>query len=206
MGEGTDKNRQVFRGNQIDKSEPLLVENIHVLNEIVIDRGPLPASVELNMYIDGNLVTTAMGDGIIIATPTGSTAYSLAAGGSILQAHAKNILVTPLAPHSISFRPLILTPDTIIKIEKVRNNRGAAWISLDGANRIKLEDGESIEIAGSLTSLKMVTLTSDNLTDLWAQRLVKHFGWNVRENQKVLQKQQKLPSSQDITNEEEKKE
>ena len=88
----------------------------------------------------------------------------------------------------------------------MRNNRGAAWISLDGANRIKLEDGESIEIAGSLTSLKMVTLTSDNLTDLWAQRLVKHFGWNVRENQKVLQKQQKLPSSQDITNEEEKKE
>ena len=184
----------------------MTIENLHVLNEVVVDRGPSPYSVELNMYIDGNLITTSMGDGIIIATPTGSTAYSLAAGGSILQSHAKNICVTPLAPHSLSFRPLILTPDTVIKVEKVRNNRNAAWVSLDGANRIKLEDGESIEIAGSMTSLKMVTLKSDNLTDLWAQRLVKHFGWNVRENQKVLQKQQKQPSGQDITNEEEKKE
>ena len=184
----------------------MTIENLHVLNEVVVDRGPSPYSVELNMYIDGNLITTSMGDGIIIATPTGSTAYSLAAGGSILQSHAKNICVTPLAPHSLSFRPLILTPDTVIKVEKVRNNRNAAWVSLDGANRIKLEDGESIEIAGSETFLKMVTLKSDNLTDLWAQRLVKYFGWNQRESSKPLQKHSTTVVGHTVEQEEEKKE
>ena len=84
MGEGTDKNRKVFRGDQLEHSEPITVDNLHVLNEVVVDRGPSPYSVELNVYIDENKITTTLGDGIIIATPTGSTAYSLAAGGSIL--------------------------------------------------------------------------------------------------------------------------
>lgn len=84
MGEGTDKNRKVFRGDQLEHSEPVTIENTHVVNEVVVDRGPSPYSVELNVYIDENKITTTLGDGIIIATPTGSTAYNLAAGGSIL--------------------------------------------------------------------------------------------------------------------------
>ena len=182
-------NRKIFRGDQLEKSEEIVLKDIHVLNEIVVDRGPSPYAVELNVYIDGNLITKTLGDGVIIATPTGSTAYNLASGGSILQTHAQNILLTPLAAHSLSFRPLILTPDACIKVEKVKNNRNSAWVSLDGANRIKLEDGESIEITGSANALKMVTLHSDNLTDLWAQRLTKYFGWNTAvTSSKPLQK------------------
>ena len=61
-----------------------MLQDIHVINEIVVDRGPSPYAVELNLYIDGNFITKTLGDGIIIATPTGSTAYNLASGGSIL--------------------------------------------------------------------------------------------------------------------------
>ena len=61
-----------------------------------------------------------------------------------------------------------MTPDACIRVEKVKNNRNSAWVSLDGANRIKLEDGESIEITGSASPMQMVTNASDNLTDLWA--------------------------------------
>ena len=81
-------NRKIFRGDQLEKSEDIVLKDIHVLNEIVVDRGPSPYAVELNVYIDGNLITKTLGDGVIIATPTGSTAYNLASGGSILQTHA----------------------------------------------------------------------------------------------------------------------
>lgn len=78
------------------------------------------------------------------------------------------ICLTPLAPHSLSFRPIILSASAEIRIEKVNDSRNSAWVSLDGANRFKLDDGESIVIQSSENPLSMVTLMSDNLTDLWA--------------------------------------
>ena len=76
--------RQVFRGNDLTKSEPMSVRNFHITNEVVVDRGPSPYAIQLEIYFDGNMMTTLVGDGIIIATPTGSTAYSMSAGGSIV--------------------------------------------------------------------------------------------------------------------------
>lgn len=152
------------------------------MNEVVIDRGPSPYSLQLDIYIDNNKLTTCFGDGIIIATPTGSTAYSMSAGGSIIQVNNHCICLTPLAPHSLSFRPIIFPSSAEIRLEKPKDGRTAAWVSLDGATRFKLEDGESVVIQGSNFPLNMVTLKSDNLTDLWAQRLTKMFGWNQRES------------------------
>ena len=96
--------------------------------------------------------------------------------------------MTPLAPHSLSFRPIILHQSADVRIEKVKDNRGSAWVSLDGANRFRLGDGESIMVSGAPDFLNLVILKSDNLTDLWAQRLVKFFGWNTREQNKPLMK------------------
>jgi NAD kinase len=87
MGEGENKNRLVFRGDNLTKSEPLTLDEFHVLNEVVIDRGPSPYSTTIDLFIDDNKFTSIVGDGIIIATPTGSTAYNLSAGGSIVQAN-----------------------------------------------------------------------------------------------------------------------
>ena len=188
MGPGCSPEKQVFRGDQLQQSEPILIKDIHCVNEVVVDRGPSPYTVQLNIYIDDNKITCSVGDGLIIATPTGSTAYNLAAGGSILETSTHCICLTPLAPHSLSFRPLILRASSAIRIEKVVDGRNSAWVSLDGANRIKLDEGESIVVSGAVDPLTMVTLKSDNLTDLWAQRLVKFFGWNTREQNKPLQK------------------
>lgn len=139
-----------------------------MLNEIVFDRGPSPYSVQLDIYIDDNFLTNLVGDGMIISTPTGSTAYNMSAGGSIVQANTPCICLTPLAPHSLSFRPLILPPQSSIKIQKPKDGRTAAWVALDGATRFKLSDGEAVEIRGSDYQLKFVTSKQDNLTDLWA--------------------------------------
>lgn len=84
MGLGENNERLVYRGDNLTKSEPLNIDGFHVLNEVVIDRGPSPYSTTLDLYIDDNKFTSIVGDGLIIATPTGSTAYNLSAGGSIV--------------------------------------------------------------------------------------------------------------------------
>ena len=76
--------RNIYRGNDIHNSTSEKIEDFHILNEIVLDRGPSPYSVQLDIYFDGNKMTNLLGDGLIISTPTGSTAYNMSAGGSIV--------------------------------------------------------------------------------------------------------------------------
>ena len=156
------------------------INGYHVLNEVVVDRGPLPNAIQLEIYLDDEFMTTLVGDGLIISTPTGSTAYNLAAGGSIIQANTQCISIAPLAPHSLSFRPLIVPKDTKITLRKPVDNRSSAWISLDGATRFELKDGEEIEIGGSQSDLKMVVNEDDNKMALWSHRLDNMLNWNQR--------------------------
>jgi NAD+ kinase len=79
--------RDIYKGNDLQPSVKMNIDGYHVLNEIVIDRGPSPYAVQLEIYFDGIMMTTLVGDGLIISTPTGSTAYNLSAGGSIVQAN-----------------------------------------------------------------------------------------------------------------------
>jgi NAD kinase len=188
MGEGVNQKRTIFRGSQLEHGVEMKINNFHVMNEIVVDRGPSPSSVQLKTFVNGDELTTCIGDGIILATPTGSTAYSMSAGGSIVDTNTKSICLTPLAPHSLSFRPIIFLDTTQIKVQKVNDNRGPAWVSLDGATRFKLEDGESLVMTGSKHPLKFITKGTDNLTDLWIQRLKNGFNWNVRDEFKPFKK------------------
>jgi NAD+ kinase len=149
MGEGCDKIRKLYRGDQLEHYEEVDIKDLHVLNEVTLDRGPSPYSVQLNIQLFGTQLTSTVGDGVIISTPTGSTAYNLSAGGSIVETSTHCIQLTPLAPHSLSFRPLIVPDTAVLRVEKYRDNRNPAWVSLDGANRFILQDGESIVIEGS---------------------------------------------------------
>ena len=119
------------------------------MNELVVDRGPSPYSVQLDIYFDGNKMTNLIGDGIIISTPTGSTAYNMSAGACIVQPNTACICVTPLAPHSLSFRPLVVPISTVITLKKPKDNRNSAWVSLDGGTRFEMKEGEEIEIKSS---------------------------------------------------------
>lgn len=84
---------------------------VNVLNEFVIHRGPQGACVNLLVYVNDHLLTNIIGDGLIISTPTGSTAYSLSSGGPILQNDVNSICLTPICPLSLSFRPIIFPAD-----------------------------------------------------------------------------------------------
>ncbi|KAF4035859.1 ATP-NAD kinase [Phytophthora infestans] len=160
--------------------------NLHALNEIVIDRGPSGALVELNCYCDGLEITKIAADGIIIATPTGSTAYSLSAGGSMAHPSVPSMLFTPICPHTLSFRPLIFHDSATLKIEFPTTSRSSAcYVSFDGKNRVRLERGDSIVVRVSSYPLPSICRVNENQD--WFESMITNLNWNQRRAQKPWQ-------------------
>ena len=118
--------------------------NLKILNDIVIDRGTSSSMVELDCYIDSAFLTTVHADGLIIATPTGSTAYSMSAGGSMVHPLTPSILMTPICPHTLSFRQMLLPDSTVLRIQVSENSRCAAAISFDGQFKDRLNKGDML--------------------------------------------------------------
>jgi NAD+ kinase len=104
--------------------------SFQVLNELVIDRGPSAYMSTLEVFGDNQHLTTVQADGLVVGTPTGSTAYSLAAGGPIVHPQVPTILLTPICPHTLSFRPMLLPDSTELKVVVPSNSRSTAWVSM----------------------------------------------------------------------------
>ncbi|OMJ88633.1 hypothetical protein SteCoe_9416 [Stentor coeruleus] len=154
------------------------------INEVCIDRGINGSLIELEVYLNNEYCTTAIGDGLLIATPNGSTAYSLSAGGSIVHCAIPSILITPICPHSLSFRPLIIPDSVIIKLKVSENSRHLPWFNIDGSNKRKINLGTVIEIKLSEFCIPYVVL--DDGYSNWIGRLRDILGWNDRQRQKAL--------------------
>lgn len=120
------------------------------LNDIVISREGLTRYLHVEVEVNGEAATRFPGDGVIVATPTGSTAYSLSAGGPIVHPLLDNIVVTPICPHASALRPLVVAGDQTIKIRVTCNEeREKALLSSDGQIDIPIDNGTSIEIKKS---------------------------------------------------------
>lgn len=104
--------------------------NLLVLNEVVIDRGPSPYLSNIDLYLDGKLITSVQGDGLIVSTPTGSTAYAVAAGASMIHPSVPAIMVTPICPHSLSFRPIVVPAGVELKVKYYIENVNHTKISI----------------------------------------------------------------------------
>lgn len=115
------------------------------INDMVISAGPPFNMIELKMGIGGQQLAGSIGDGLIISTPTGSTAYNLSAGGPILSADLSAMVITPLCPHSLSFRPIVINAAGIVDVELVRVNDGTT-ITLDGQGSHKLNRGDVVRV------------------------------------------------------------
>lgn len=148
----------------------------HVLNECVIDRGAFPNTVMLEFYIDNDYVTTVEADGVIVATPSGSTAYSMSAGGSMVAPSVPCTLVTPLAPHSLSFRPLILPESSSILIHLPEHSRSHARASFDGKHPMRIPKNASILFTTSLCPLPVINM--GNLDKDWYEGITQKLKWN----------------------------
>ena len=159
------------------------MEDIIVMNEVVIDRGMSPFLTNIECYCDGVFVTAVQGDGIIISTPTGSTAYSVAAGGSMVHPQVPGMLFTPICPHSLSFRPLIF-PDTVtLSVQMQEGSRNAnCWCSFDGKERMQLSEGDRLVI--SLARAPIPIICNRNATEDWFGGIREGLFWNHRLVQK----------------------
>ncbi|BFZ23930.1 hypothetical protein BsWGS_26969 [Bradybaena similaris] len=153
-----------------------------VLNEIVIDRGPSSYLSNLDLYIEGRHVTSVQGDGLIISTPTGSTAYAVAAGASMVHPSVPCILVTPICPHSLSFRPVVVPAGCEIRVVLSPGSRGTAMVSFDGRDRIEIRHGDSLRITTSMYPVPSVC-ASDQIAD-WFDGLSVCLNWNLRLSQR----------------------
>lgn len=151
-----------------------------VLNELVVDRGPSPYVTNLELYGDGSLLTVAQADGLIIATPTGSTAYSLSAGGSLVHPGVSAISVTPVCPHTLSFRPILLPDGMFLKVKVPSTSRATAWASFDGKVRTELKMGYYVTVQASPYPFPTVRSSKTEYFDSVSRNL----NWNAREQQK----------------------
>lgn len=141
------------------------IEDVHAMNELSLHRGRNPHLAILEIFIGPHFLTEAVADGIIVATPTGSTAYSLSSGGSILHPSVPSLLLTPICPRSLSFRPLVLPEDARITLRLSRRNRGReVEVSVDGRRwgglrpdqevRVWLEELEADGTSGGIPCVK----------------------------------------------------
>lgn len=162
-------------------SPPSDILRYQVLNEVVVDRGVSPFLTSLEMYCNDNMVTTVAADGLIVASPTGSTAYSMSAGGSMVHSDVPCILVTPVCPHSLSFRPIILPDTVVLKIKVSEKSRATAWVSIDGKFRQELMKGDAVEIATSVWPVPLIC--GENPTRDWFRALSTLLHWNTRKTQ-----------------------
>jgi len=160
------------------------------LNEIVVDRGSHHYLSNLELYVNDNLVTQVQADGIIIATPTGSTAYSLSAGAGMVHPAVPAILITPICPHSLSFRPIVVPSTSVIKIKVVPEARKHAVVSFDGRLGPELQKSQDLIIKAYEHSLPTVSRMDHD----WFNTLQDLLAWNTRVKQKALTNNNKPPT------------
>lgn len=136
------------------------------LNDVVITKGAVARIAHLAVKCDGVEVMECGGDGIIVATPTGSTAYSLSAGGPIVEPEARNILITPICAHDVMSRCMVASDKRNITVELVHNARRNAYLSVDGGKSVRLNMGDVTTIKKSNLETKLLRLKDRSFYDV----------------------------------------
>ena len=136
------------------------------LNDAVVTKGAVARIVHLSVKCDGVQAMECGGDGVIIATPTGSTAYSLSAGGPIVEPEAKSILVTPICAHDVASRCMLTSDQRVIQLEMNRNSRRNAFLSVDGGKALRMNPGDVVTIRKSQLTTKLIRLKNRSFYDV----------------------------------------
>ena len=136
------------------------------LNDVVITKGAIARIAHLAVKCDGVSAMTCGGDGIIVATPTGSTAYSLSAGGPIVEPEASNILITPICAHDVMSRCIVAPGRRVVTVELVRNSRRNAFLSVDGGKAVRMNMGDVAIVKRSTMEAKLVRLKDRSFYDV----------------------------------------
>ena len=136
------------------------------LNDVVITKGAVARIVYLTVKCDGVQALECGGDGLIVATPSGSTAYSFSAGGPIVEPEAENILITPICAHEMGARCIVASDRRVVTVELARNARRNAYLSVDGGKALRLNMGDVTTVRRSKLETKLVRLKQRSFYDV----------------------------------------
>jgi len=140
------------------------------LNDIVIKGGN--KVIDMTIYGDGHKITCFTGDGTIIATPTGSTAYSMSAGGPIVEPSAKNIIITPICAHVMEAKTFVLTAGRVVTVEVEHKKNNPAYISVDGGEHINIFSGDAVKVCKSERITQLVRLSDKSFYHRISSKLI----------------------------------
>jgi NAD+ kinase len=141
-----------------------------VLNDVVINKSALARIIEIEVHLNGQFVNSFRSDGLIVATPTGSTAYNLSAGGPIIYPSMKAIVVTPICPFTLTNRPIVVPDTAAIELKLLNENEGVV-LTLDGQMGYAMKDGDRVLIRKSATSFNLVRPPNRNYFDVLRNKL-----------------------------------
>ncbi len=146
-------------------------ESFIALNEITLARGDTGRLVALRARVNGELLNDYRADGLIVATPTGSTAYSLSAGGPLIAPDAGVFVITPICPHSLSQRSLVLSDDSIVELSSKEPQSGPMIFTVDGRDSIHIGHGDRIEVQKASFSFHLLLLEGRSFYDALRKKL-----------------------------------
>ncbi|MGB8459841.1 MAG: NAD(+)/NADH kinase [Candidatus Acidiferrum sp.] len=132
-----------------------VVDRQHVLNDAVLNKSALARMIELELFIDNDFVCRYRADGLVLSTPTGSTAYSLSAGGPIVHPSVEAFIITPICPHTLTDRPVVVRDSSCIEV-KLAGNAESVFLTLDGQKGIPMQSEDRIRITRSPLCLKLI--------------------------------------------------
>jgi len=171
-----DQLKRIAEGNYAIDERMMLDVTVHrdrdiifhdiCLNDVVITKGAVARIVHMAVNCDGVQALECGGDGMIIATPTGSTAYSLSAGGPIVEPDAHSILITPICSHDVASRCIVASENRTVTVTLTRNNRRCAYLSADGGKTLRMNMGDVATVKKSQLTTKLVRLKDRSFYDV----------------------------------------
>lgn len=176
-GEYRIEERFMLRASVVREGE--VVSRYDAMNDVVVARGTLARIVTCHLYIDGSFVGVYRGDGMIVATPTGSTAYSLSAGGPILHPDMAAVVVTPICPHTMGARSMVTAPDHCVTL-RFPSSSDELLLTVDGQYGDALQPGDEVRIEKAAQRTRLIRLHDRTFYDILRSRLSQHFGEDLR--------------------------
>jgi NAD+ kinase len=160
--------RVMLKAEQVRDGKTIISGRI--LNDVVINKAALARIIEIEVHLNGLFVNSFRSDGLIVATPTGSTAYSLSAGGPIVYPSMNAIVVTPICPFTLTNRPLVIPDRAEIELHLLNENEGVV-LTLDGQTGSAMKDGDRVKICKSSTTFNLVQPANRNYFDVLRNKL-----------------------------------
>lgn len=167
-GTANVEDRMMLRASTVRGSNPV-AEQL-VLNDVVI-KGARSRIINLSVWVHDEFVTQVKADGLIIATPTGSTAYSLAAGGPIVQPAVDALLITPIAPHTLTNRPIVIPASSPVRVRPLIAERDEVFVTFDGQTNVDLRPDDEVRVCCAERSLQLVRPATRSYFEVLRQKL-----------------------------------